>query len=1191
MSDKTIRPTNLDGGDNGDKTIRPTAPGAPNVDATIRPTAPNVDATIRPQDLNGEEVEKTVRPLGDAAKTVRPQSPLGGPGDKTVRSAQQAIDQLNMTYEKEYVIDGKKYKFVKPLTQGETGEGNLLLVEHGGTKYVLKLYFPGLTLADTDILKAVKSTDGKAGLVGLYSFGNWTNPTTNQTRAYELMQYCEGGSLADYDIKGDELQLKKLAVMMALCIHTCHEKGFLHCDVKPANFLFVDKGKTRLVLTDFGISSRFGQDGVVRIQPGDKAKEARTPTYAAPEFYYSVPGQPRELTKSSDFYSLGIALLCLWMGESAFRQKEAELMRWKQMGKLPYPDELKGHTLSLIKALTAVDYAVRPTFQQIKEWANGGDPFASFVPKEEKKSTFHVIYNAGKNQIANSPEELAAFMYKDQTLAQKYLYSGKINQWLKENLRPELEVEIDEIVENKYATDKQAGVYAACFVLDPAMPYYDINGKACNSQEEIASAILHNRAAYQNALKNGSDMLYVLLRMQGLTQFADQIYKKLTATGAKPEELREAISELVYTLDPNQPFVFEAESNGKKQLIDCKTIKEVIDAAYAHTASDETWVDIRRPAFIKWIEKRDKSVAARIRSVFDGWKMTAGASSWGVLYCCSRSVNYELGWDQNKLYTYQHIAQALNEAIDASFNPNVYNDAQKNKLKFIYQNMRSLEGTKLFFYLKSKETYENWIQWIEYCFDLDSKDNRKKAAPYNETIATYKCIKGMGIDPFYRTASGKVLNKPQDAKHLSRSELQFELSDKRGLREWLAVFYQEDPALDLSRKYTFEKKTDQYIQYLASLNSKLDEVQRYQYATSKVQGAIDGAKRQYAGMLTVRILLALLCFVPLATLVLVLCVLGFPFEGNVMKGHFWGFTEVTTFILFIPMCIVTGLDGKLIGEAICSWIVAAILYWILYLLMAFLVPVAPYAIAALLVIVGILIVKKCYLDLPMNQSDMKAFTDGSRLDDILVQPLHYTFRPNGNDFDSPIIDEANDYSKTLSANLKKLLWWAIPTMVITAALFALMVGLTPRLMAQQSMSGSHIPHMVGTWKGKFSGKNSLIEITSASADRVEGVVHVMFKKEAKERVAGSINTEKKTMFLRDQVKNNVLDGTYNCTFTDDTYSSMKGTYYNPKSKAEIEFEFSRPLSEEEMHVTNELASKSSWEIWIEIFKKKFNIQS
>ena len=1131
------------------------------------------DKTIKPADLSG-------------TKTIRPTTLLGALSDKTIKSEKQAIAQLNMTYETEYVIDGKRYRFEKVLSEG-TGEGNLLLVEHGGKKYVLKLYYSGLPLADPDILNAVKSTDGKAGLVDLCSYGYWTNPRTNEQLAYELMQYCEGGSLASYDIKGDELQLKRLAVMMAMCIHTCHEKGFLHCDIKPSNFLFVDKAQTRLVLIDFGIASRYGQDGVVRIQPGDTAKEARTPTYAAPEFYYSVPGEPRELTKSSDFYSLGIALMCLWMGEDAFRQKETELMRWKQTGKLPYPDNLKGHTLSLIRALTAVDNTLRPSFQQIKEWASGGDPFAQFVPKpEERMSAFHVVFNAGKNQVAHSPEELAKFMYFDQTLAQKYLYSGKINQWLKENLRPELEIEIEEIVEIKYATDKQAGLYAACYVLDPSMPYYDVNGNECNTQQEIASAILHNRAAYQKALQNGSDLLYIFLRSQGQDQFADQLFKRMTAPNAKAEDLREVVTELVYTLDSQQPFVYEAEENGHVQLIDCHTIKEVIDAAHDHPRTDETWVDLRRPSFIKWVESRDKNVAARIRTVFDGWKMTAGASTWGVLYCCNRAVNYQLGWDQNSYYTYQHIAQALNQAIDASFNPDRYDAAQKDTFYWLRKAVRDIEGTMLYFYLKSKGSYDQWITWIQYCFDLDSRDNTKKPAPYNEKIATYKCIKGMGVDPFYCTASGKILTKPADAKRLSRSELAKELSSDRGLREWLTVFYQEDPTLDLKPQYTFEKKTAQYLKFLASLNPRLEEVQRYQTATDLVQNAMSAAKRKYAGMVAVRTLLALLCFVPLFALVITLCVLGFPFEGNILSGHFSGFTKIVAIILFIPVCVINKLDGYLLGEALISYICAAILYGILYLLLGLLVPIAPYAIAVMLLVVAALIIKKCYIDLPLGYNKMRTLSDDSQLDDILVQPLHYAFHPERN-FDTPIIDAANNYAEHLGDSLKKLLLWAIPTMIVTAALFALMVFFTPRLMAQQSLNTSHIPYMVDTWKGSFGGRTSSIDITSASAEQVKGVVHVRFSKMTNESVVGAINTKALSMVLKDQVQNNVLDGSYTCQFDDDTYSTMSGTYVNANKR--IDFRYTRTVSEEENQQAAALAAKSPWQIWIEIFKKKFHI--
>lgn len=70
--------------------------------------------------------------------------------------------------------------------------------------------------------------------------------------------------------------------------------------------------------------------------------------------YYTVPGENRvEIDTKSDFYSLGMVLLCLWMGEKEFKEREFELMKRKRTGDLPFPADLSGRTLQLIKALTA----------------------------------------------------------------------------------------------------------------------------------------------------------------------------------------------------------------------------------------------------------------------------------------------------------------------------------------------------------------------------------------------------------------------------------------------------------------------------------------------------------------------------------------------------------------------------------------------------------------------------------------------------------------------------------------------------------------------------------------------------------------------------------------------------------------------------------------------------------------------
>ena len=1053
------------------------------------------DTTIRPSDLNNDNSSKTIRPDLSNSATIRPQSTIGAAADKTLRGQQKEAARLSASFEKEYILDGVTYKFVEVLSEG-TGEADLLTVEHGGKRYVLKLYYVGISLPDTQILDAVKSTKGQLGMVELIKYGEWVPDDQGERRAYELMAYCEGGSLAHYDIGGDEQKLKKLAVMMAMCIHACHEKGFLHCDVKPANFLFVDKAQTRLVISDFGIAIRYDEHGVAH-----PTNEARTRIYAAPEFYYSVPGQARALSKSSDFYSLGMSLLCLWMGESAFKQQEAELLRLKIGGKLPYPPELSDHTQSLLRALTTVHEASRPTFEQIAQWAKGDNPFASFKPTaNETISSFQIVFNAGKNEIAHSPEELAAFMRSDMALAEKYLYSGKISQWLHDNLRPELEVEMEEIVEKRYPSNKRDGVFAACMVLDPTTP-----------------------------------------------------------------------------------FVFEATDGAH---IECHTLKDVIDAAREHTATDDTWAAITRAPFVTWVGLRDKSVEARIQHVMQGFTPMPGAYSWGVLYCLHRGVNYHLDWNQNEYYTYQHIGQYLNQMVDCVLNPDSYSADEQDRYRTLFNRLNpNINGTRLYFYLKSKGSYDPWIQWIEFCFDLDSKDNTKKPAPYNRFVAAYKCIKGMGFDPTYTTATGKVLTKPADAKKLTKSEIERETSDDRALREWLTVFYEEDPSLDLSKQYTFEKKTEQYIQFLASLNPKLDEVQRYQFASGKVQDALRRVKRKYSHMLAIRVLLALLVFVPVVALIVALFVLGLPFDGNILEGHFWGFTLGTAALLFVPICFMTDLAGDFVGEAFWAVVVAAVLYVVLYFALGLLAAFAPFIISALLLTACGFIIKKCYIDFPLKQAQMKALTDGSHFDDIVVQPLYYTFRPRLS-FDSPVIDDANNYAEYLTSALKQLLRWALPTIAITAVLFMMLIWLTPRMMAKQAITNAHIPYMEATWKGTFGEYPAALEINQATPKKVDALLFVKMKNLNSGAYEGTINTGKKTMTLRCSESQNPVfgGGTLTCSFTDDTYSSLTGTYRNSKKGTHYDIQFARELQPEEASIQ----PQTTWQIWKAIWIKKLN---
>ena len=102
---------------------------------------------------------------------------------------------------------------------------------------------------------------------------------------------------------------KALEIARQLCagLAAAHEKGVLHRDLKPANVMLDGQGNVRI--TDFGLAGL-----AESLRHGDV--RSGTPCYMSPEQL-----QGREVTVSSDIYSLGLVLYELYTGRRAFEGK------------------------------------------------------------------------------------------------------------------------------------------------------------------------------------------------------------------------------------------------------------------------------------------------------------------------------------------------------------------------------------------------------------------------------------------------------------------------------------------------------------------------------------------------------------------------------------------------------------------------------------------------------------------------------------------------------------------------------------------------------------------------------------------------------------------------------------------------------------------------------------------------------
>ncbi|KAE8303578.1 Kinase, TTK [Giardia duodenalis] len=102
-----------------------------------------------------------------------------------------------------------------------------------------------------------------------------------------------------------ESKILSLLYDMITVLHRMHMQGYIHCDLKPQNFMFY-KGRLRLI--DFGISKAMQQDTTCAVTD----TIAGTPKYMAPEIMLTIgrtmDNKKTELHRVADVWSIGCIL-------------------------------------------------------------------------------------------------------------------------------------------------------------------------------------------------------------------------------------------------------------------------------------------------------------------------------------------------------------------------------------------------------------------------------------------------------------------------------------------------------------------------------------------------------------------------------------------------------------------------------------------------------------------------------------------------------------------------------------------------------------------------------------------------------------------------------------------------------------------------------------------------------------------
>ena len=775
-----------------------TAAPAPSLDGTVRapglnqpimaePVAPSASSAAPAPSLDGTvRAPSVVQPQVQARPNVN--ISIISSVDNTMRAKKQKL-QRNEVDENIFVLKGQNYKRVSILSEN-TGEAQVFLVEKDNQEYVLKIYYPNFDV-NRKILQTVLNFDFEM-VMKVYDFGK--TYVDGKHRYYELMEYLRGGSMAEYKLDGDMDKFRRIALQGAAALAYCHQLKILHKDIKPGNFFFRDKEHTELVLGDFGISSLLEDDGKAH-----KTTQARTPIYAAPEMYADVIDGVVEISPKADYYSLGISLMTLWLGESPMSTNERVMMRQKNEGRIPHINELPERIKLLVMGLTVVNPINRWGYEEVEQWFLGESPKVDLSSPFLKYQSF--VVDPERNMVAENIHELIPMLLANEKVAIGYLYNGRITQWLDACGNNKLSTIVKDIIQKRYPIDQHAGLMASLFAMEPTYPYRDLRGSLCDDIHSVCISLLSNQDDYAMALSNPNDNFYLYIETHTSCD-VDRLrsyFKDVERTNK--EQVRVAIMRIVLEVDPEIPFMVKHPSS---------TIDEIVSAFGHSDITEDEWHSLIDGRLLAWMYSHEDQMACEgLRIMTEGQPFTQNLA-YKVLY----NLNREAAYDLANAYTPMQVGEVLNERL---------HKAQNLSEKEFEEEMKDfIELDGRFAYYAQLHGWTEMYNEHTRCFDFKSEENKERLGAYDAKTAVYRFCRILGVIPTYLMPDGIEY---ADGRNLQSKKMQLFRNEIRNgsLGQWMAVFYHEDPNADFMQEYAYEHAIEDWLMAMG----KIDPSQRY----------------------------------------------------------------------------------------------------------------------------------------------------------------------------------------------------------------------------------------------------------------------------------------------------------------------------------------------------------------------------
>ena len=912
------------------------------------------------------------------------------------------------------MLKGRIYQSIKCLSDN-SGEAQVFLVKGEEGERVLKIYYPNFTIKKT--LMRIIQNIGMEMIVKIDDYGK--TYVDGKNRDYELMEYLRGGTLNHYDLDGDFNQFRRIALQAAAALAYCHNNNVIHKDIKPSNFFFRNTDHKELVLGDFGISSVLESDEKVH-----RTTQARTPVYAAPEMYNDVIDGEVEITPAVDFYSLGITLMTLWLGENPLNLNERVMMRKKNEGRLPRINELPDRVKMIVQGLTSVNPQTRWGYDEVERWFLGEDVKIDLSSPILKYRSF--IVDPERNLVADNIHELIPLLVDNERLAINYLYNGRIAGWLEQCGNVKLSSVVKDIVVNRYPADQKAGLMASVYVMEPTYPYKDVRGNLCDDIHSVAISVLSYQEEYSLLLSNPNDALFLYMESHSK---ADVNRLRSYFSPESKMDKRIAILRLAFEADPEIPFLGKCPSSN---------LSEIVHSFGYEDCSEDEWISLSDGRLLSWMYSHEDHMACESLRIMTNGKKPTRSLGYKVLYNIDRDAAFDLR-DANTPYK---VGEVLREDLKK------WQNLPDKEVATLLEDYMDPNGR--FFYFAQLHGWFEQISQARACFDMKSEENKERLGAYDLRTAAYRFCRILGVTPSYLLEDGSELKSGSNIDTHIYRPLLLSAMKQGSLSQWMAVFYHEDPSRDFSEPYSYERKLEEWIINLGQIDSNQKYFKRFGTAKEEtaqkykeVRMGYHRAKTKesrwrytFYGLCALWIVLLLICGVSGRDYLFhhSMMAIGIPVGGVTavivgLRAYFRGYG-------FVMSCL-WGLLGML-----SSWIPITILKTIDQASPSLFIPAA--------IVITLVYMVICHVtDFRSDTKEDNQLISEVMEDDIkstLLEPLYYTFKQKSFKFKGSkfgMLDDVTNQVRSISGEsvLHYILW-----SVMVGILLLEMIVFSPKLL-------------------------------------------------------------------------------------------------------------------------------------------------